>query len=145
MNLLTERLYAICSDPSPLGNIIELVDKNIINFIWDIPFQTGTEAALFQKILLSQIASIYNNHTSISSLVTDDSIILLVPDDRGPIIKPNIEFVTSKLYSCKNHYKGHLILDMVISPVEVSKFISESKSSFHTLLENINTINLKIL
>jgi len=139
--LLSQRLHALADTPSPLGNVLFAENPSLdqVQCIWDIPFATGTEAVLFQKIYLTIIASLFFDHTSISSQVDGLDILVNVKDGDG-----YFKLVESHLWSYGNHYKGQIIMNLLVRPTKLEGFLDQCKTMIYKTLEEINEENLKI-
>lgn len=135
--LFEGRLVDIVTDPSFLGNVAFAEDDNGLHLIWDIPFNTGVEASMFQRLFLSVIASLYYELSGYSSRVSGEKIIIDKPEE-GHIL-----LAQSKIYSFGNHFKGYVIMSKD-ELVDKKTFCSKMGEIFTLTLEELNTTNLKI-
>lgn len=139
--ILFNRLATMVDDPDPLGNLVFVEDSNLY-LIWDVPFNSGTEAVLFQRIFLTIIASEFYNFTKIAAQVSNDEITIAVEDDSGPIVKPFSVFASSKIHSFGNHFKGQILLQNILKDKE--NFVKSVKKLFHSTLKDVNLEDIKI-
>lgn len=138
---LFNRISSFIDSPHPIGNVIHLSDEFSHFLIWDIPFVTGREAVMFQKLYLSFIASVYSGASNVSATIEEEKIIVGIEGRSGVIVTPTSVLAESKIHSFGNHYKGQIsIVKELVTPEIISGF----QDVFYQILNEINNQDLKI-
>lgn len=115
------------------GNIL-IEDDNLY---WEIPTTNSFAVVLFERQLLTLIASVSNEIYNLDTLVKDLNVYLNTPDDKSNkhVVLPHTLFAESKSVNIDTHYThGHI--QLYPNYVNHSDFCSKFTKSFHALLVN---------
>lgn len=123
------------NERSLFGNILI---KNL-HLYWEIPNINSFAIVLFERQLLTLIASITNEIYNVDTLVRDLNVYLNIPDEYSNVhvVLPHTLFAESKGVAINSHYStGEIQLYIDEDKIYVD-FCNKIKKGFHSLLANL--------